>query len=90
MRPPARLATQFVKSFKDYSLEELRRYIDWTPFFSAWELKGRFPDILKNPASGEAARKLYDDAQRDARPDHRGEVAHGQRRHRVLAGQRRR
>jgi len=57
-------ATQFVKTFKDYPLEELRRYIDWTPFFAAWEMKGRFPDILNNPASGETARKLYDDAQR--------------------------
>jgi 5-methyltetrahydrofolate--homocysteine methyltransferase len=58
------VATQFVKTFKDYPLEELRRYIDWTPFFGAWEMKGRFPDILNNPASGETARKLYDDAQR--------------------------
>jgi len=57
-------ATQFVKTFTDYPLEELRRYVDWTPFFAAWEMKGRFPDILNNPASGETARRLYDDAQR--------------------------
>jgi 5-methyltetrahydrofolate--homocysteine methyltransferase len=56
-------ASQFVKTFTDYSLEELREYIDWQPFFNAWEMKGRFPDILNNPATGEAARKLYDDAQ---------------------------
>nr|WP_221203222.1 methionine synthase [Modestobacter versicolor] len=56
-------ATQFVRSFSDYPLEELRRYIDWQPFFNAWEMRGRFPDILNNPASGEAARRLYDDAQ---------------------------
>jgi 5-methyltetrahydrofolate--homocysteine methyltransferase len=56
-------ATQFVKTFTDYSLEELRKYIDWQPFFSAWEMKGRYPDILNNPTTGEAARKLYDDAQ---------------------------
>jgi 5-methyltetrahydrofolate--homocysteine methyltransferase len=56
-------ATQFVKTFLDYPLDELRRYIDWQPFFNAWEMKGSFPDILNNPASGEAARKLYDDAQ---------------------------
>ncbi len=56
------VATQFVKTFKAYPLEELRRYIDWTPFFSAWEMKGRFPDILNNPASGDAARRLYADA----------------------------
>ena len=55
--------TQFVKTFHDYSLAELRRYIDWQPFFNAWEMKGRYPDILNNPASGEAARKLWEDAQ---------------------------
>jgi 5-methyltetrahydrofolate--homocysteine methyltransferase len=46
----------------DYSVAELRRYIDWQPFFAAWELPGRFPDLLHNPASGEAARKLHEDA----------------------------
>jgi 5-methyltetrahydrofolate--homocysteine methyltransferase len=56
-------ATQFVKTFRDYPLEELRPFIDWQPFFNAWEMKGKFPDILNNPASGEAARRLYDDAQ---------------------------
>ena len=45
----------------------LREYIDWQPFFNAWEMKGRFPDILNNPASGETARKLWDDAQSHAR-----------------------
>ncbi|MGN6578300.1 MAG: methionine synthase [Nocardioides sp.] len=53
----------FVRTFNDYPLDELRRYIDWQPFFNAWEMKGRFPDILNNPATGEAARKLWDDAQ---------------------------
>ncbi|WP_366139749.1 methionine synthase [uncultured Modestobacter sp.] len=56
-------ATQFVRTFTDYPLAELRDYIDWQPFFNAWEMRGRFPDILHNPASGEAARRLYDDAQ---------------------------
>ncbi|WP_456599311.1 methionine synthase [Blastococcus sp. SYSU DS0616] len=56
-------ATQFVRHFHDYPLEELRGYIDWQPFFNAWEMRGRFPDILHNPATGEAARRLYDDAQ---------------------------
>lgn len=56
-------ATQFVKTFTDYPLDELRKYIDWQPFFNAWEMKGKFPDILNNPASGEAARKLWDDGQ---------------------------
>ncbi len=54
----------FVRNFDDYPLEELRDYIDWQPFFNAWEMKGRFPDILNNPATGEAARKLWEDAQR--------------------------
>ncbi|MGZ4476506.1 MAG: vitamin B12 dependent-methionine synthase activation domain-containing protein, partial [Nocardioides sp.] len=53
----------FVRTFRDYPLDELRSYIDWQPFFNAWEMKGRFPDLLNNPTSGEAARKLWDDAQ---------------------------
>ncbi|QNG38716.1 methionine synthase [Geodermatophilaceae bacterium NBWT11] len=60
---PGGHATQFVRTFTDYPLEELRRYIDWQPFFNAWEMRGRFPDILNNPSTGEAARRLYDDAQ---------------------------
>ncbi|HEX7354903.1 MAG TPA: methionine synthase [Mycobacteriales bacterium] len=54
---------QNVRAFRDYPLGELREYIDWQPFFNAWEMKGKFPDILSNPASGEAARKLYGEAQ---------------------------
>ncbi|BEP15831.1 methionine synthase [Acidothermaceae bacterium B102] len=53
----------YVRVFDDYPLAELRPYIDWQPFFNAWELKGRYPDILNNPASGEAARKLWEDGQ---------------------------
>jgi 5-methyltetrahydrofolate--homocysteine methyltransferase len=61
---PALLADgQNVHVFADYDIAELREYIDWQPFFNAWEMKGKFPDILNNPASGETARKLYDDAQ---------------------------
>jgi 5-methyltetrahydrofolate--homocysteine methyltransferase len=60
---PVSSATQFVKTFRDYRLDELRDYIDWQPFFNAWEMKGKFPDILNNPASGEPARELWDDAQ---------------------------
>ncbi|WP_369800063.1 methionine synthase [Modestobacter sp. Leaf380] len=60
---PGGHATQFVKTLSDYPLAELRRYIDWQPFFNAWEMRGRFPDILNNPSTGEAARRLYDDAQ---------------------------
>jgi 5-methyltetrahydrofolate--homocysteine methyltransferase len=51
-----------VHVLEDYDIAELREYIDWQPFFNAWEMKGKFPDILNNPASGETARKLFDDA----------------------------
>jgi 5-methyltetrahydrofolate--homocysteine methyltransferase len=61
--PPVPAIGTRVREFQDYDLAELREYIDWQPFFNAWEMKGRFPDILNNPVSGETARKLYDDAQ---------------------------
>jgi 5-methyltetrahydrofolate--homocysteine methyltransferase len=60
---PRRSATQFVRTFHDYPLAELREYVDWQPFFNAWEMKGRFPDILNNAATGETARRLWEDAQ---------------------------
>jgi 5-methyltetrahydrofolate--homocysteine methyltransferase len=44
----------------DVSLEQIARYIDWTFFFSAWELKGKFPKILEHERHGAAARELYD------------------------------
>ncbi len=48
----------------DFPLEELVSYIDWTFFFVAWELKGRFPRILDDPKLGPAARELYSNARR--------------------------
>ena len=45
------------------SLNEIADFIDWSPFFSTWELHGRFPDILKDPVVGEEATKLYAEAQ---------------------------
>src|SRR5690606_32324775 len=48
----------------DFSLEYLARYIDWTPFFQTWELRGRYPAILEDEKQGEAARQLFEDAQR--------------------------
>ncbi len=51
------------KVFTDYSLAEIVEYIDWTPFFISWEMKGSYPKILKDPTRGEEARKLFDDAQ---------------------------
>jgi 5-methyltetrahydrofolate--homocysteine methyltransferase len=49
--------------FRSYDVAELVPYIDWTPFFKTWELKGRFPAILDDAAQGSAARQLYEDAQ---------------------------
>ncbi|EKF56963.1 B12-dependent methionine synthase [Agrobacterium albertimagni AOL15] len=51
------------KVFETYDLAELARYIDWTPFFQTWELKGRYPAILDDEKQGEAARQLFADAQ---------------------------
>ena len=50
------------RNFIDYDLGKLVDYIDWTPFFATWELKGRYPDILESEAYGEAARDLFKDA----------------------------
>jgi len=60
---PVKPANPGVTVFDDYPLEELREYIDWTPFFFAWELKGRYPKILDDAEKGEEARKLFKDAQ---------------------------
>jgi len=57
-----RAATQFTRVWEDFPVAELRRYIDWTPFFLAWEIKGRYPDVLNNAATSEEARKLLADA----------------------------
>ena len=46
----------------DYPISELRNYIDWTPFFLTWELKGRYPTIFENENYGDEAKKLFDDA----------------------------
>ena len=49
--------------FENYDLHELAKYIDWTPFFQAWEMKGRYPGILEDPNQGPAAQQLWEDAQ---------------------------
>ncbi len=49
-------------SLEDYPLEELRKYIDWTFFFHAWKIQGKYPEIFDDPVKGEEARKLFDDA----------------------------
>jgi 5-methyltetrahydrofolate--homocysteine methyltransferase len=53
-----------VQRFDDYPLTELLGYIDWMPFFNAWEFAGKFPDLLTDPVVGEAASNLYADARR--------------------------
>ena len=60
--PPKPSLTGVMK-FNDYSLEELKSYIDWTPFFSTWELAGRFPKILTDEVVGESATQLFADAE---------------------------
>ena len=52
-----------VRTFDDYALGEIRPYIDWTPFFHSWQLKGSHPRILDDPEKGEEARNLFADAQ---------------------------
>ncbi len=49
--------------FDDYPLEELAQYIDWTPFFLSWEMRGRYPQILDSEKYGPQARQLFADAQ---------------------------
>ena len=50
--------------YEDWDLSDLREYIDWTPFFRAWELAGNYPAILDDPIVGESARSLFADAQK--------------------------
>ena len=51
-----------VRVLDDFPLEKLVDYIDWSPFFLTWELKGKYPKIFSDPTYGESAKKLYDDA----------------------------
>jgi 5-methyltetrahydrofolate--homocysteine methyltransferase len=55
-------ATPGVTILNNFSLETLRKYIDWTPLFMAWELKGKYPAIFENEHTGTEAKKLFDDA----------------------------
>ncbi len=52
------------KYFYDFPLEELRDYIDWTFFFHAWKMNGKYPSIFEDPVKGTEARKLFDEAQK--------------------------
>ncbi len=59
-KQPSFLGTRVLDN---WSLEELARYIDWTPFFQTWEIKGQYPAVLDHPERGEAARSLFADAE---------------------------
>jgi 5-methyltetrahydrofolate--homocysteine methyltransferase len=60
--PITKPAKPGITSFPDYSLAELREYIDWTPFFLTWDLTGKYPAIFKNENYGSEAQKIFDDA----------------------------
>ncbi|MBD8890607.1 methionine synthase [Roseibium litorale] len=62
--PPVKPSFLGTKVFDDFPLEELVPVIDWTPFFSTWEIKGRYPEVLTDNRYGPAAKALYDDARR--------------------------
>lgn len=51
------------KVFRNYDLEELSNYIDWTPFFTSWQLRGKYPAIFEDKVVGIEAKKLFNDAQ---------------------------
>jgi 5-methyltetrahydrofolate--homocysteine methyltransferase len=61
---PMRPALLGVHAFEDYPLNDLLGYVDWMPFFNAWEFAGKFPDILTDPVVGDAASNLYADARK--------------------------
>jgi len=52
------------KVFSDYPVQEIAEYIDWTFFFHAWRIKGKYPDVFDDPEKGKEAKKLYDDGQK--------------------------
>ena len=60
---PPRPTFTGIRTFRTYDVAELASYIDWTPFFQTWELKGRYPAPLDDAKQGPAARQLFDDAQ---------------------------
>ncbi|MFW5910502.1 MAG: methionine synthase [Thiohalospira sp.] len=61
--PPAPIQPG-VTNFEDFPMEEIAEYIDWTPFFHSWQLKGSYPKILDDEEKGEEARKLFEDAKK--------------------------
>jgi 5-methyltetrahydrofolate--homocysteine methyltransferase len=61
---PAQPRAPGLTVFENYPLKDLLGYVDWMPFFNAWEFTGKFPDVLSDPVKGEAASNLYADARR--------------------------
>ncbi len=61
---PTTPAIDSVKVFKDYDLATIAKYIDWGPFFIAWEMPGHFPEVLSDKIFGTEATRLYNDAQK--------------------------
>jgi len=60
IHPPAFTGNMVLE---DYPLEDLRTHIDWTFFFHAWKIPGKYPEIFDDPVKGEEAKKLFEDAQ---------------------------
>jgi 5-methyltetrahydrofolate--homocysteine methyltransferase len=61
---PVKPAIDGVKVLKEFDLATIARYIDWGPFFIAWEMPGQFPAVLKDKIFGAEAKRLFDDAQK--------------------------
>ena len=79
-RHPPRPSFLGVRAFEDYPLDELVERIDWTPFFTTWELRGAYPAILADPNGRRGGpRPATRTRQRAARPDRRRAAAHGRR-----------
>ncbi len=86
---PPRPAFQGARELAAVPLADLVPYVDWTPFFSAWELRGTYPRIFENPEWGAKARELFDDAQAMLKRLVGGQSAEGAGGLRLLPGQRR-
>jgi 5-methyltetrahydrofolate--homocysteine methyltransferase len=61
---PTKPAIEGVKVLKEYDLGTIAKYIDWGPFFIAWEMPGRFPEVLSDKIFGAEAKRIYEDAQK--------------------------
>ena len=61
---PIKPAIEGIKVFKEFDLATIAKYIDWAPFFIAWEMPGRFPEVLTDEIFGAEAKRIFDDAQK--------------------------